>query len=292
MWRKAAKSFPRSWGWSFPGVSPAASLWHSSHTAPSAAASSCACPERPPTIYGCRPQLAGKIEHFCARRMMNIDGIGEETAQLLFDTGLVENIADLYALTIDMLNGLEGIGPKTAEKIIKGIRDSVNVPFERVVYALSIPNVGETTAKRLAAGVRSMDRMMAMTEAELTAVPDVGPVIAKCIYDYLREPFNVRNIEAMRAAGVQMELSAEKLQAAGDKLEGKQIVISGTFSHHSRDQYKDIIESEGGKNIGSISKKTSFVLAGENMGPAKREKCEKLGIPLVSEDEFLSMIGE
>ena len=140
--------------------------------------------------------------------------------------------------------------------------------------------------------MRSMDRMMAMTEAELTAVPDVGPVIAKCIYDYLREPFNVRNIEAMRAAGVQMELSAEKLQAAGDKLEGKQIVISGTFSHHSRDQYKDIIESEGGKNIGSISKKTSFVLAGENMGPAKREKCEKLGIPLVSENEFLSMIGE
>ena len=247
---------------------------------------------RCPNIYGCRPQLAGKIEHFCARRMMNIDGIGEETAQLLFDTGLVENIADLYALTIDRLNGLEGIGPKTAEKIIKGIRDSVNVPFERVIYALSIPNVGETTAKRLAAGVRSMDRMMAMTEAELTAVPDVGPVIAKCIYDYLREPFNIRNIEAMRAAGVQMELSAEKLQAAGDKLEGKQIVISGTFSHHSRDQYKDIIESEGGKNIGSISKKTSFVLAGENMGPAKREKCEKLGIPLVSEDEFLSMIGE
>lgn len=275
-----------------PGSEPVAFVTHCPECGSELVRLSGEAAHRCPNIYGCRPQLAGKIEHFCARRMMNIDGIGEETAQLLFDTGLVENIADLYALTIDRLNGLEGIGPKTAEKIIKGIRDSVNVPFERVVYALSIPNVGETTAKRLAAGVRSMDRMMAMTEAELTAVPDVGPVIAKCIYDYLREPFNIRNIEAMRAAGVQMELSAEKLQAAGDKLEGKQIVISGTFSHHSRDQYKDIIEREGGKNIGSISKKTSFVLAGENMGPAKREKCEKLGIPLVSEDKFLSMIGE
>lgn len=247
---------------------------------------------RCPNIYGCRPQLAGKIEHFCARRMMNIDGIGEETAQLLFNAGLVRNIADLYALTTDKLDSLEGIGPKTAAKIIKGIQDSINVSFERVVYALSIPNVGETTAKRLAAGVVSMDRMMAMSEEELTAIPDVGPVIAKCIYDFLREPFNIRNIEAMRSAGVQMEMSAEKLHPAGDSLSGKQIVISGTFSHHSREQYKEIIESQGGKNVGSISKKTSFVLAGENMGPAKQEKCKKLGISMLSEGEFLQMIGE
>ena len=166
------------------------------------------------------------------------------------------------------------------------------MPFERVVYALSIPNVGETTAKRLAMAVGSMDRMQAMTEEELTAIPDVGPVIAHCIYEYLREPFNIRNIEAMRQAGVKMEMDADKLAPLGDHLAGKQIVISGTFSHHSREQYKEIIEREGGKNVGSISKKTSFVLAGENMGPAKKEKCEKLGIPMISEDEFLKMIGE
>ncbi len=247
---------------------------------------------RCPNIYGCRPQLTGKIEHYCARRMMNIDGIGEETAQLLFDTGRVETIADLYSLTEEKLNGLEGIGPKTAERILQGIKDSVNVPFERVIYALSIPNVGETTAKRLAMAVKSMDTMFAMSEAALTAIPDVGPVIAHCIYEFLREPFNVRNIGALREAGVQMSLSADKMQPAGDRLSGKQIVISGTFSHHSREQYKEMIEREGGKNVGSISRKTTFILAGENIGPSKREKAEKLGIPLVSEEEFLKQLED
>lgn len=247
---------------------------------------------RCPNIYGCRPQLAGKIEHYCARRMMNIDGIGEETASLLFDSGKVETIADLYSLTADKMQGLDGIGPKTIETILLGIRDSVNVPFERVIYALSIPNVGETTAKRLAYTVKDMDTLLSASEADLTAVPDVGPVIAKCIYEFLREPVNIRNIEAMRAAGVQMSLSTDKMQPAGDRLAGKQIVISGVFTHHSREQYKEMIEREGGRNVGSISKKTSFILAGDNMGPAKREKAEKLGIPLVSEDEFLKMTGE
>lgn len=247
---------------------------------------------RCPNIYGCRPQLAGKIEHYCARRMMNIDGIGEETASLLFDSGKVETIADLYSLTADKMQGLDGIGPKTIETILQGIRDSVNVPFERVIYALSIPNVGETTAKRLAYTVKDMDTLLSASEADLTAVPDVGPVIAKCIYEFLREPVNIRNIEAMRAAGVQMSLSTDKMQSAGDRLAGKQIVISGVFTHHSREQYKEMIEREGGRNVGSISKKTSFILAGDNMGPAKREKAEKLGIPLVSEDEFLKMTGE
>lgn len=247
---------------------------------------------RCPNIYGCRPQLAGKIEHYCARRMMNIDGIGEETASLLFDSGKVETIADLYSLTADKMQGLDGIGPKTIETILQGIRDSVNVPFERVIYALSIPNVGETTAKRLAYTVKDMDTLLSASEADLTAVPDVGPVIAKCIYEFLREPVNIRNIETMRAAGVQMSLSTDKMQPAGDSLAGKQIVISGVFTHHSREQYKEMIEREGGRNVGSISKKTSFILAGDNMGPAKREKAEKLGIPLVSEDEFLKMTGE
>lgn len=244
-----------------------------------------------PNHYGCRPQITGKIEHFCARRMMNIDGIGEETAELLFDCGLVERIADLYDLRQKDLENLDRIGEKTAKRIIEGIETSKSVPFERVVYALSIPNVGETTAKRLATSVKSMDNLLSMTEEELTAVPDIGPVIAKGIYDYLRDPINLDNINRLAAAGVQMSLSAEKLAPKGDKLEGKTIVISGTFTHHSRDEYKEIIEREGGKNAGSISKKTSFVLAGENMGPAKREKCEKLAIPMITEDEFLNMIN-
>lgn len=245
---------------------------------------------RCPNTYGCRPQITGKIEHFCARRMMDIDGIGEETAELLYDTGLVTRIGDLYRLRSEDLEKLDKKGEKTASRIIKGIQDSVNVPFERVVYALSIPNVGETTAKRVAAAVKSMDRMLAMSVEELQAIPDVGPTIARGIYEFLRDPVNVANIEDLRNAGVQMQLSEEKMAPAGDALEGKTIVISGTFTHHSRDEYKDIIEREGGKNVGSISKKTSFVLTGENMGPAKREKCEKLGIPMVTEDEFLEML--
>lgn len=244
-----------------------------------------------PNHYGCRPQITGKIEHFCARRMMNIDGIGEETAELLFDCGLVERIADIYDLTQEKLESLDRVGEKTAKRIMDGIEMSKSVPFERVVYALSIPNVGETTAKRIAKAVKSMDRMINMTEEELTAIPDVGPIIAKGIYEYLRDPINIDNINRMTAAGVQMQLSEDKMSVQGNALEGKTIVISGTFTRHSRDEYKDIIEREGAKNSGSISKKTSFVLAGENMGPAKREKCEKLGIPLISEDEFLEMIG-
>ena len=244
------------------------------------------CPNR----YGCRPQITGKIEHFCARRMMNIDGIGEETAELLFDCGLVERIADIYDLTQQKLEALDRIGEKTATKIIKGIEDSKKVPFERVIYALSIPNVGETTAKRLAMGVKSMDNLLAMTEQEINSVQDIGPVIAKCIYDFLRDPVNIDNINRLKVAGVQMQLSEDKLAPAGDKLVGQTIVISGTFSNHSRDEYKEIIEREGGKNAGSISKSTSFVLAGENMGPAKKEKCLKLGIPVLSEDQFLELL--
>lgn len=244
-----------------------------------------------PNKYGCRPQITGRIEHFCARRMMDIDGIGEETAELLFSCGLVENIGQLYDLTAEKLSKLDRIGDKTASRIIKGIEASKEVPFERVIYALSIPNVGETTAKRLAKGVGSMERLMEMDVKEISAIQDIGPVIARNIYDFLREPVNVGNIERLKEAGVRLTLSEEQLTVSGNALVGKTIVISGTFSHHSRDEYKDLIEREGGKNSGSISKKTSFVLAGENMGPAKREKCEKLGIPMIGEDEFLDMIG-
>lgn len=246
------------------------------------------CPNR----YGCRPQITGRIEHFCARRMMNIDGIGEETAELLFACGLVVNIADLYDLSIEKLSKLERIGEKSASNIISGIEKSKNVPFDRVIYALSIPNVGETTSKRVAKAVQSMDRMQAMTVDELTAIPDVGPVVAQGIYDYLHDDVNEAIIGRLKEAGLQMKLSEDKMAPAGDALSGKTIVISGTFSHHSRDEYKEIIERESGKNAGSISKKTSFVLAGENMGPAKLEKCKTLGIPIISEEEFLKMIGK
>lgn len=245
-----------------------------------------------PNKYGCRPQITGRIEHFCARRMMNIDGIGEETAELLYQTGLVSEIGDLYDLTEQKLIGVGRIGEKTAQRIIKGIEDSKSVPFERVLYALSIPNVGETTAKRLAPAVIDIDTMIDMSVERLAAISDIGPIIAQNIYDFLREPVNARNIARLKEAGVQMRVSEDKLTPAGDKLAGKTIVISGTFEHHSRDEYKDIIVREGGKNVGSISRKTSFVLAGDNMGPSKREKCEALGIPMISEDEFLRMLKD
>lgn len=243
-----------------------------------------------PNKYGCRPQITGRIEHFCARRMMDIDGIGEETAELLYAAGLVENIGQIYDLTEEKLSTLDRIGPKTAARIIKGIEESKLRPFERVLYALSIPNVGETTAKRIAPAVVSMDRLMAMEPEQIAAIPDVGPIIAKCICDFLREPINIANIEALRRAGVQLEVSEDRLRPAGDRLQGKTIVISGTFLHHSRDEYKEMIAAQGGKNAGSISKKTSFVLAGDNMGPSKREKCQQLDIPMVSEEDFLKML--
>lgn len=245
-----------------------------------------------PNKYGCRPQITGRIEHFCARRMMDIDGIGEETAELLFDCGLVENIGQIYDLTAEQLSKLDRIGEKSAARIIKGIEQSKNVPFERVLYALSIPNVGETTAKRLARAVASMDNLMSMSEEQLAAIPDIGPIIAKNIHEFLREPTNVNNIAHLREAGVKMEVDAEALKPSGDSLAGKTIVISGTFAHHSRDEYKEIIMREGGKNSGSISKKTDFLLAGDNIGPAKREKCQQLGVPMISEEEFLKMIGK
>lgn len=246
------------------------------------------CPNR----NGCRPQITGRIEHFVGRRMMNIEGIGEEIVESLFESGLVENIADLYELTYEKLIKLERMGEKSALKILEMIEISKNVPFERVIYALSIPNVGETTSKRLAKGVKSMAHLLEMSEEELTAVPDVGPIIAKSIFDYMKDEGNRKIIERLSSYGLKMQLSEEKMAPKGDILEGKTIVISGTFSHHSREEYKELIESEGGKNAGSISKKTSFVLAGENMGPSKLEKCKDLGIPIVSENEFLRLIGK
>lgn len=244
-----------------------------------------------PNKYGCEPQIAGRIEHFVGRRMMNIDGIGEETAVLLMKSGLVTTIADLYDLTLEQLLKLEGIAEKGAERILAGIRDSLNVPFDRVVYALSIPFVGETVAKKLAKSIVNIDNLMNASREELEAIPDIGPRIADSIIDYFSHPVNKENIRRLRASGVQMQMSAESIEKKSDTLAGKTIVISGTFSLHSRDDYKQMIEQHGGKNSGSVTKKTDFILAGENMGPAKYEKAAQLGIPIIDEHAFLSMIN-
>ena len=246
-----------------------------------------------PNKYGCTPQITGRVEHFVGRRMMNIDGIGEETAALLFEKGLVRNIADLYELKPEQLTGLEGFAEKSARRVVDGIQASRSVPFERVVFALSIPYVGETTAKKVARAAGSIDRLMQMSVAELESVEDVGPRIAQTIVDFFADPSNVEIVNRLKAAGVQMETeqSADS-EAVSDILAGKTFVISGVFSLNSRDQYKAMIESHGGKNAGSISKKTDYVLAGENMGPAKLEKAQKLGIPIIDEHQFLAMLSQ
>lgn len=243
-----------------------------------------------PNKYECTPQITGKIEHFVGRHMMNIDGIGEEVAQLLYTSGLVKNIADLYDLTEEKLMTLDRFKEKSARRIINGIEDSKKVPFERVIFALSIPFVGETTAKVLAGAAHNIDTLMAMNELQLSSIGEIGDKIARSIVDFFSLDFNRTIIERLRLAGVQMEISEEELQNKTDKLAGKSIVISGTFAHHSRDEYKKMISQNGGKNVSSISAKTDFVFAGENMGPAKLEKAQKLGIPIINEDEFLKMI--
>ncbi|MBD5234700.1 MAG: NAD-dependent DNA ligase LigA [Bacteroidales bacterium] len=246
-----------------------------------------------PNKEGCVPQIVGRIEHFVGRRMMNIDGIGEETASDLFTHGFVKNPADLYSLTASQLDTIEGFAAKSAARVIEGIEASKSVPFERVVFALSIPYVGETTAKKVAKAAGSMERLMSMSTAELEAVEDVGPRIAATISAFFADEQNRQMVQRLADAGVTMALPEDaNAEPLSDTLAGKTIVISGVFSHHSRDEYKELIERHGGKNAGSISKKTDFVLAGENMGPAKLEKASKLGVPVISEDDFLKMIGE
>lgn len=243
-----------------------------------------------PNKYGCKPQITGRIEHFVARHAMNIDGIGEEVAVQLFDSGMVKNVADLYSLTGNRLLCLEHFQQKAASRILNGIRKSLEVPFERVLFAIGIPFVGETTAKVLARNVHTIDRLMQMTALELSSIPEIGPKIADSIVDFFANPDNVTIIERLREAGVQLCLSEEELANRTNLLEGKKIVISGVFARHSREEYKAMIEQNGGKNVNSISAATSYVLAGENMGPAKLEKARKLGIPIIGEDEFLAML--
>lgn len=242
-----------------------------------------------PNDVGCPPQIKGRIEHYIARKAMNIDSLGPETVDDYYQRGLIRNIADLYLIRVEDING-DGSRQKSAMKIVKSIADSVNVPFERVVFALGIRFVGETSAKLLARHFKNIDALASATAEQLTQVEGIGDVIAASVIGYFSNPVNQEIVERLRSYGVRMSLSEEQLQSASDVLSGKSIVISGVFIHHSRDEYKALIERHGGKNVGSISGKTSFILAGDNMGPSKLQKAEKLGIPIVNEEDFLKMI--
>ena len=242
-----------------------------------------------PNDAGCPPQIKGRIEHFISRRAMNIDSLGPETVDEYYRQGLIHNIADLYTIDVQQING-DGSREKSARKIVGSIEASKQVPFERVVFALGIRFVGGTSARLLARHFKNIDALMSATIEELQDVEGIGEVMARSVKNYFQNPQNLAIVERLRQYGLQMSLSEEQMSASSDLLAGKSIVISGVFEHHSRDEYKQIIEQNGGKNVGSISGKTSFILAGDNMGPSKLQKAEKLGIPIVSEEEFLKMI--
>lgn len=243
-----------------------------------------------PNETACPPQIKGKIEHFISRKAMNIDGLGPETVDLFYQQGLIKDVSDLYLLKVEDIERLERMGRKSAENIVKSIEQSKSVPYERVLFALGIRFVGETVAKRLSRFATDITELYQAETDALTEVDDIGEKIAQSVVSYFRNPQNKALVERLRHIGLQMKQNAEELAGKTDKLAGQNIVISGVFTHHSRDEYKALIEKHGGKNTGSISGKTSFILAGESMGPAKLEKARKLGIRIVNEDEFLQMI--
>lgn len=243
-----------------------------------------------PNETACPPQIKGKIEHFISRKAMNIDGLGPETVDTFYRLGLIHNPADLYDLTIDDIKDLERMGDKSAENIIVGIEKSKEVPFERVIFALGIRFVGETVAKKIARSFVDVDELEQADLEKLIGIDEIGEKIAQSILAYFGNATNRELIARLKTAGLQLYRTEEDLSGYTDKLAGKSIVISGVFTHHSRDEYKELIERNGGKNVGSISAKTSFILAGDNMGPAKLEKANKLGITIMSEDDFLKLI--
>ena len=246
---------------------------------------------RCPNESGCPPQIKGKIEHFVSRKAMNIDGLGEETIDLFYQKGLLHNIADIYDLKLEDIAVQERLGEKSAQNILDGIEASKQVPWARVLFALGIRMVGETTAKKIARKYNTIDALQWANAEQLCAIEDVGPQIAENIVAYFNDINNLAILERLREAGLQFEDLSNIQSPISNVLEGQSIVISGTFSQHSRDEYKAMIEQNGGKNVGSVSKKTSFILAGENMGPEKRKKAEELGIRLVTEEEFLEMVN-
>ena len=245
---------------------------------------------RCPNEATCPPQIKGKMEHFVSRKAMNIDGLGSETIDLLYSQGLLKNIADIYVLTQEDIACQERLGEKSAQNILAGIETSKQVPWARVLFSLGIRMVGETTAKKIARRFPSIDQLQWATIEQLTAIEDVGEQIANNIIAYFNDLNNLEIINRLREAGVQMESQEVEQTLQSDILQGKSIVVSGVFSHHSRDEYKAMIEANGGKNVGSVSKKTSFILAGENMGPEKRKKAESLGVEIITEEQFLTML--
>ena len=245
---------------------------------------------RCPNEAGCPPQIKGKIEHFVSRKAMNIDGLGEETIDLLYQKGLLHNIADIYDLKAQDIAAQERLGEKSAQNMLAGIEASKQVPWSRVLFALGIRMVGETTAKKIAKRYTSIDTLQWATAEQLCAIEDVGPQIAENIVKYFEDIRNLEVLSRLREAGLQFEGEAAE-EPTSDKLAGMSIVISGTFAQHSRDEYKVMIEANGGKNSGSVSKKTSFILAGDNMGPEKRKKAEDLGVKMITEEEFLELIS-
>ena len=243
-----------------------------------------------PNEMGCPPQIKGRIEHYISRRAMDIDGLGPETIDLFYRLGMVRTVADLYSLNESEIASLERLGEKSARNIIEAVDRSLQVPFERVLFALGIRFVGETVAKKLANSFVSIEALEAATLDDLVDVDEIGPRIAQSVWAYFENEQNRNLIKRLKEAGVQMRISEDRLSGFTDKLDGATIVISGTFTHHSRDEYRQMIEQHGGKNTGSVSAKTTYLLAGENMGPAKLEKARKLGIKIISEEDFLQMI--
>lgn len=244
-----------------------------------------------PNETACPPQIKGKIEHFISRRAMNIDGLGPETVDMFYRLGLIQNTADLYKLTAEDIKGLDRMGEKSAENIINGIAQSKEIPFERVIFALGIRFVGETVAKKIAKAFKNIEELEDADLETLVSIDEIGEKIAQSILNYFANESNRELVNRLKEAGLQLYRTEEDLSGHTDKLAGQSIVISGVFTHYSRDEYKDLIEKHGGKNVGSISAKTSFILAGENMGPAKLEKASKLGIRIMNEEEFLELIS-
>ena len=242
-----------------------------------------------PNETGCPPQQKGRIEHFVSRKAMNIDGLGSETIAMLYDRGLIHDVADLYTLTVGKLARMERLGEKSAQNIVDAVKKSTEVPFERVLFALGIRYVGETVAKKLAAAFGSIQALSVVKREELIAVDEIGERIADSLIEYFDDMRNMQLIERLTSFGVKMEGKVARAELS-NKLEGLTIVISGTFEHHSRDEYKAMIEAHGGKNGSGVTSKTSLLLAGANMGPAKLEKAEKLGVKIISETEFLEIV--
>jgi DNA ligase (NAD+) len=241
-----------------------------------------------PNDKSCPPQVKGRMEHFIARKAMNIDGLGSETIDLLFTKGLINDVSDLYQLTFDQLVDLDRMGEKSANNLLQSIEASKQIPFERVLFAIGIRFVGETVAKQLAKSFKNVEALALASYEDLIATEEIGDKIALSIQHFFTQENHIQMIERLMNIGLQFQVV--EIEKSSDKLAGKSFVVSGVFTRHSRDEIKHLIEQNGGKNVGSISAKTDYVLAGENMGPAKLDKATKLGIPIISEEDFEKMI--